>query len=85
MPVGGDILDCIGDTATFKADITTFKILINSTLCTQEAKMMMMDIKHYYLVTPLPTYNYIRLPILIPPLDIIDKYDLTRLAVNGWV
>jgi hypothetical protein len=85
LMVGGDRLDYSGDTATSTADITTFKILINSTLSTQEAKMMMMDIKKYYLGTPLPTYEYMRIPISILPLDIIYKYDLTCLSVNGWV
>jgi hypothetical protein len=45
LTVGGDILDYSGGTATSTADITTFKILINITLSTTEAKMMMMDIK----------------------------------------
>jgi hypothetical protein len=45
LTVGGDRLDYSGDTATSTADITTFKNLINSTLSTKEAKMMMMDIK----------------------------------------
>jgi hypothetical protein len=85
LTVGGNRLDFSGDTAMSTADITTFKILINSTLSTQEAKMMMMDIKNYYLGTPLPIYEYMRLPISILPLDIIEKYDLTRLSVNGWV
>jgi hypothetical protein len=58
LTVGGDRLDYSGDTATSTADITTFKILINSTLSTKDAKMMMMDIKHYYLGTPLPIYEY---------------------------
>jgi hypothetical protein len=56
LTVGGDILDYSGDTATSTADITTFKILINSTLSTNKAKMMMMDIQNYYVGTPLPTY-----------------------------
>jgi hypothetical protein len=85
LKVGDTILDNSGDTATSTSDITTFKILINSTLTTQEAKMMMMDIKTYYLGTPLPTYDYMRLPISILPLYIIEKYELTRLALNGWV
>jgi hypothetical protein len=85
LPVGGDILDYSGDTATSTADITTFKILIKSTLSTQDIKMMMVDIKTYYLGTPLPTYEYMRLPIPILPLNIIEKYDLTNLAVKGWV
>jgi hypothetical protein len=48
LMVGGDRLDNIGDTGTSTADTTMFKIFINSTLSTQEAKMMMMDIKTYY-------------------------------------
>jgi hypothetical protein len=39
LTVGGDILDYSGDVATSTADITTFKILINSTLSTEEAAM----------------------------------------------
>jgi hypothetical protein len=85
LKVGGNRLDYSGDTAMSTADITTFKILINSTFSTAEAKMMMMDIKHYYLGTPLPTYEFTRLPLTILPQDIIEKYDLKRLAVNGWV
>jgi hypothetical protein len=85
LMVGCNRLDYSGDTATSTADITTFKILINSTLSTQNAKMMMMDINNYYLGTPLPTYEYMRLPISILPLNTLEKYDLTRLAVNGWV
>jgi hypothetical protein len=85
LTVGGDRLDYNGETATSTVDITTFKILSNSTLPTKYAKMMMMDIKNYYLVTPLPTYEYMRLPISILPLEIIEKYQLTRLAVDGWV
>jgi hypothetical protein len=53
LTVGGDRLDYSDDVATSTADITTFKILINSTLSTDDAAMMMMDIKNYYLVTPL--------------------------------
>jgi hypothetical protein len=55
--VGGDILDYSSDVATSTADITTFKILINSTLSTEDAAMIMMDIKNYYLGTPLPWYE----------------------------
>jgi hypothetical protein len=42
--VGGDRLDYNGETATSTAGITTFKILINSSLSTKNAQMMMMDI-----------------------------------------
>jgi hypothetical protein len=71
--------------ATSTADITTFKILINSTLSTKDAEMMMMDIKNYYLGTPLPRYEYIRLPLSIIPDEIITKYNLKPISVGGWV
>jgi hypothetical protein len=83
--VGGDRLDYNGETATSTADITTFKISIKSTLSTKDAEMMMMDIKKYYLCTPLPTYEYMHLPISILPDNIVEKYHLTRRAVDGWV
>jgi hypothetical protein len=47
LMVGGDRLDYNGETATSTVDITTFKILINSTLSTKDAKMTMMDIKNF--------------------------------------
>jgi hypothetical protein len=52
LTVGGDILYCSGDVATCTAYITTFKILINSTLSTKDTAMMMMDIKKSILGTP---------------------------------
>jgi hypothetical protein len=56
LTAGGDKLDYSGDVATSTADITTLKILINSTLSTEDAAMMMMDIKNYYLGTLLPRF-----------------------------
>jgi hypothetical protein len=46
LTVGGDRLDYSGGIATSTADITTFKIIINSTLSTKDATMMMMDINN---------------------------------------
>jgi hypothetical protein len=56
LTVGGNILDYSGDVATSMADITTFKIMINSTLSNKDSAMMMMDIKNYYIGTPLPRF-----------------------------
>jgi hypothetical protein len=58
LTVDGNTLYYIRDMATSTADITTFKILINSTLSTEDAEMMKMDIINYYLRTPLPRYEY---------------------------
>jgi hypothetical protein len=47
--------------------------------------MMMMDIKKYYLGTPLPRYEYMILLLSRFPEEIVDKYNLKALAVDGWV
>jgi hypothetical protein len=67
------------------ADITTFKILINRTLSTEDAAMMMMDIKNYYLGTPLPRFEYMKMLLSRFSEEIIQKYNLDALAVDGWV
>jgi hypothetical protein len=61
LTVGGDRLDYSGDVTTSTADITTFKILINSTLSTTDAAMTMMEIKNHYLGTPLPRFEYMKM------------------------
>jgi hypothetical protein len=61
LTVGGDRMDYSGDVATSTADITTFNFFTNSTLSTKESEMMMMDITNYYLGTPLPRYEYMRM------------------------
>jgi hypothetical protein len=81
----GDILDYSGDMATSTADITTFKNLFNSTLSTEDAVMMMMNIKNYFMGIPLPRYEYMRMLLSRFPEEIVSKYNLMALAVDGWV
>jgi hypothetical protein len=45
----------------------------------------MMDIKNYYLVTPLPPFVYMKILLSRFPEEIIQKYNLNALAVEGWV
>jgi hypothetical protein len=85
LTAGGDILDYSGDIATSTADITTFKILISSTLSTKDATMMMMDIKNYYLDTPLSRFEYMKVLLSGFPKEIIQKYNLNDPVVDGWV
>jgi hypothetical protein len=81
----GDRLDYSGDVATSTAEITTFKILINSNLSTEDAAMMMMDIKNYYIGTPLPRFEYMKMLLSRFLEEIIQNYNLNALAVDGWV
>jgi hypothetical protein len=47
--------------------------------------MMMMDIKNYYLGTPLPRFEYMKIILSGFPKEIIQKYNLDASAVGGWV
>jgi hypothetical protein len=47
--------------------------------------MMMMDIKNYYLGTPLPRYEYMKMLLSRFPEEIVDKYNLAALVVDGTV
>ena len=47
--------------------------------------MMMMDNKNYFLGTPLPTYEYMQLPLAIILEKIIKQHDLKEKAVESWV
>jgi hypothetical protein len=85
LTMGGDRLDYSGDFTTSTANITTFKILINSTLSTEDAAIMIMDIKNCYLGTLLPQFEYMKMLLSRFPEEIVQKYNLNALAVDGWV
>jgi hypothetical protein len=46
--------------------------------------MMMMDIKNYYLGTSLPRFEYMKMLLSRFHEEIIQKYNLNSLAVDGW-
>jgi hypothetical protein len=60
-------------------------LLLNSVLSTPEARFMTLDIHNFYLGTPLPDYEYMRIPLSSIPTDIIAQYHLTDIASDGAV
>jgi hypothetical protein len=46
---------------------------------------MMTDIKNYYLGNPLSRFEYMTMPLSCFPEEIIQKYNLNALALDGWV
>ena len=83
--VGGDRLDYPGPTATETAEIQTANLLFNSTISTKGGRFMCIDLKDFYLGTPMNRYEYIWIKMSDIPQDIIDQYGLTEKAVNGKV
>ena len=83
--VGGDRIIYDGDVATPTADLTTIKLLLNSTLSTADAKFMTIDIKDFYLNTPMENYEYMRIPVRHIPDIIMTQYQLAPLIHNDHI
>ena len=58
LTVGGNIIDFPGDVSTLTADLTTAKLVINSTISTPGDRYMCGDVKNFYLCTPTARYGY---------------------------
>jgi hypothetical protein len=69
-----------GDAGTPTANLLTIKLLLNSIISTSNAKFMTMDIKDFYLNTPMARYEYMRLQLSDMPKDIIAHYKLKKIA-----
>jgi hypothetical protein len=85
LTVGGDQIEYPGDKSTRTAGLTTAKILINSVISTLGAKFLVIDIKNFYLNTPLGRFEYMVINLSSLPQETIDKYDLIELAQDGRV
>jgi hypothetical protein len=85
LTVGGNLIDYPGDVATSGADITTAKLVWNSVISTDNAQFMGMDIKNFYLNTPMDHPEYMRIHLRHIPDEIIEEYGLLELAHEGFV
>jgi hypothetical protein len=85
LTVGGDQIEYPGEKSTRTASLTTAKILINSVISTLGAKFIVIDIKDFYLNTPLGRFEYMVINLSSLPQETIDKYDLIDLAQEGKV
>jgi hypothetical protein len=80
--VGGDRIEYNGPTSTPTAALPAIKILTNSVISTEGARFMTCDLKDFYLGTPLPVYEYMRIPAVHIPDCIMEQYKLTPLVHN---
>jgi hypothetical protein len=83
--VGGNLVNHPGNVRTKTAGLTTGKLLFNSVLSTPDTRFMTMDIKDFYLNTPMDRYEYTMIPVSLIPKAIFDQYKLGPLVHNGHV
>ena len=85
LTAGGNRINFPGDCGTPTADLITVKILLNSVISTKTAKFMTIDIKDFYLNTPMKRPEFMRLKLSDIPDNIIMLYKLRDIAHNGYV
>ncbi|KAK1740972.1 hypothetical protein QTG54_008224 [Skeletonema marinoi] len=78
LVVGGDRVNYPGEVATPTAEMLVAKILFNSVISTPGARFMTMDVGNFYLNTPLPRPEFLRLHIDDIPEEIITQYNLRQ-------
>ena len=76
ITVGGNQINYPGDCGTPTADLLTVKLLLNSVISTEGAKFMTLDIANFYLCTPLPRKEYLKMKLADFPDAVIAHYDL---------
>ena len=74
--MGGNLINYPGDCGTSTADLLTVKLMFNSIISTPNAKFMTIDIKDFYLMTPMDRFEYLRMKLELFPQDIIEEYGL---------
>jgi hypothetical protein len=85
LTVGGDQIEYPGDKSTRTAGLTTAKILINSVISTTGAQFLVIDIRNFYVDTPLGRFEYMVINLASLPQETIKKYDLNEMAQDEKV
>ena len=86
LTVGGDKVHYPGDVGTPTADLTLVKMHLNSVISTPGARYMTLDVKNFYLNTPMVRYEYVRIKIDDIPDEIIVEYKLRdKVTPDGHV
>ena len=74
-----------GDVGIPTGSLDLFKIIINSVLLRRNARFFSIDLKNFYLQTPIERSKYVRIKFSDIPQEFIEEYDLTEAAQNGWI
>ncbi len=76
IKMGGNLINYPSNCGTPTADILTVKLLFNSINSTPNAKFMTIDIKDFYLMTPMSRYEYFWMKLELIPQYVINEYKL---------
>jgi hypothetical protein len=85
ITIGGNRICYPGNVGTNTALLELLKLLLNSVLSQKGASFSSIDLKNFYLDTPMPEPKYVCIKILDIPDEFIDEYKLTGLDHDRWI
>jgi hypothetical protein len=88
LTLGGDVLECLGDSSSPAASVIESKLIFNSVVSDSHrgAKFMSLDIKDYFLQSMLQEAEYMRIHGKYFLKDIREKYDIDNIiSPDGYV
>ena len=83
--IGGDRIKYPGEVTARTAELESVKVLLNSVVSTPGAQFMTIDIKDYYLGTPMDRSEWMRIPVKFLPAAAIVKHKLDKFIHNGFL
>jgi hypothetical protein len=85
ITIGGSHICYPGDVGTNTASLELVKILLNSVLSRKGVRFSTIDLKNFYLDTPMPDPEYVRIKMTDIPDEFIEEYNLIGRDRDGWV
>ena len=83
--MGGNLVEYPGDVTTPTADMQKAKLMFNSVISTPNAKFLCLDVKDFYLNTPMVRFEYVWVPVSMLTANVIEAYKLKDKIKNGRV
>ena len=83
ITIGGSRICYPGDVVTNTGYLELFKLLLNSVLSRKGAQFSSIDLKNFYLDTPMPDPEYVRIKITDIPAEFIEEYQLAGRDCDG--
>ena len=85
ITVGGNLIDFPGKLTTRTADLSTSKILWNSTFSTPDAEYACADVGNFYLATPMARFECMRIKAELIPEEFKQQYKLHDKMYKGYI
>jgi hypothetical protein len=86
LTIGGNKVNFPGDCGMPTVDMVTVELHLNSVISTKGARYCTIDLKDFYLMTPMTRPEYMRMKIMDLPEEFVTMYNLANKATSdGYV